>query len=537
MKSSYQITPLKTPLRPIFLLVVIANSFLGCGSNHPKSNETRPPISISVLATSDTKDIIEFTQESLKTTPLTTSLGTKVTFTTQYVDGAKGLKERAISRDTTPSLAVVSSDFFVSATSSEFSTTSGSLIECASLGTAQPLVAYRAADPFDFTQVEEPVEFSKIFERQESSPSRPVTHIIMGHPLYSGSGVSAFLGLTASIVGRPATTVSNQSLISNSQTIREKQERVMQYFYSDRRMLDWLSRQEGGRPLIAITDDRQFSSFMKSNPDSGLQKHPISVTGVANNYPVCLVSAPWVSTDQRSAALAMQSYLQQLSTKGELKRFGISSPVHQGDPDGEPTRMAPDAAATLINHWDDFGKPTAPSFVIDNSVSMDGLRLDAVTAALSTFITSLRFGTTRQPTTLVSFGSKVVIHQKFSTDQVLLQQTLSLMKPLGGSAIRDAILRTIELYEDTTAPGSRRPILAIIDGKDTASLVTPEQFQLTTPALLSRKGVVLYVIGIAPSDEDYGELPRLIDSVGGLFRTSITPNVANELSTILPDLR
>jgi hypothetical protein len=48
---------------------------------------------------------------------------------------------------------------------------------------------------------------------------------------------------------------------------------------------------------------------------------------------------------------------------------------------------------------------------------------------------------------------------------------------------------------------------------------------------------VLYVIGIGPSDEDYGELPRLIDSVGGLFRTSITPNVANELSTILPDLR
>lgn len=302
-------------------------------------------------------------------------------------------------------------------------------------------------------------------------------------------------------------------------------------------MLDWLSRQEGGRPLIAITDDRQFTSFMKSNPDSGLQKHPIAVTGVANDYPVCLVSAPWVSTDQRSAALAVQSYLRELSTKGELKRFGISPQSPQVDTNGTPTRMAPDGSATLVNHWDDFGKPSAPSFIIDNSVSMDGLRLDAVKGVVSTFIPSLRFGNVRQPVTLVTFGSQVTIHQKFSNDQVLLQQTLSLMKPLGGSAIKDAILRTVELYEDSTAPGARRPVLAIIDGKDTASQLSSEQFQLTLPALLSRKGIVLYVIGIGPADEDYGDLPKLIDSIGGLFRPSQSQDIAKELSTILPDMR
>jgi uncharacterized protein YegL len=289
-------------------------------------------------------------------------------------------------------------------------------------------------------------------------------------------------------------------------------------------------------PVLALSNSQQFAEFVSKNPDSGLQTREIVDVGADNNYPLCQLEAPWIAADERSAAKALHDFLRTDEVLQLAVKRGFSPPKSQQD-SGVSTRPSGLTASFLSAHWPDIRRPVALSLVMDASVSMDGAALESMRRDFGIFLSTTDGGSSRNVLSLVTFASEPSLAVPFTTDTKKITDTLNHLRAGGGSAFYDGISKAIEQFNDNTYPDHRRVIFAVTDGKDTASRGALDNFKMATGQLLNRKRIVLYVVVIGKDTEDYGDIPSVVKSVGGLFRSTTTASFSTKMFTVWPELR
>ena len=137
--------------------------------------------------------------------------------------------------------------------------------------------------------------------------------------------------------------------------------------------------------------------------------------------------------------------------------------------------------------------PVSLALALDTSDSMRGQRMEDARGALARFIGDLL--APEDQAAIISFNHDARVVASWSSDRTGLLARLGELRPSGGTAMYDAIARSLPLFESREHP--RAALVLVSDGADTASDMTPTDLKRT----LVRSDVFLYAIGIDSADE------------------------------------
>jgi VWFA-related protein len=178
--------------------------------------------------------------------------------------------------------------------------------------------------------------------------------------------------------------------------------------------------------------------------------------------------------------------------------------------------------------------PVSMGIIVDNSGSMTSKRSRVAAAALE----MVKQSNPEDEVFIVNFNDDTHFDQPLTNDVKKLQAALARMEARGGTAMRDALSKSIN-YVKRNGKKDKKVLVVITDGNDNSSDVTLEQVLRQA----HDSEVLIYAIGLL-NEEEAGEarsakkaLKSLVDASGGADyypkSTSdvqeITPRVAHEI--------
>jgi VWFA-related protein len=178
--------------------------------------------------------------------------------------------------------------------------------------------------------------------------------------------------------------------------------------------------------------------------------------------------------------------------------------------------------------------PVSMGIIVDNSGSMTSKRTRVAAAALE----MVKQSNPEDEVFIVNFNDDTHFDQPLTNDVKKLQAALARMEARGGTAMRDALSKSIN-YVKRNGKKDKKVLVVITDGNDNSSDVTLEQVLRQA----HDSEVLIYAIGLL-NEEEAGEarsakkaLKSLVDASGGADyypkSTSdvqeITPRVAHEI--------
>ena len=156
--------------------------------------------------------------------------------------------------------------------------------------------------------------------------------------------------------------------------------------------------------------------------------------------------------------------------------------------------------------------PVSLGLLIDNSGSMRSVRAKVEAAALA----CVRASNPEDEAFVLNFGDKPQLDVPLTSDVGVLEEGITRVDSIGGTAMRDAIDVGTQ-YLATSAHRERKVLLVITDGKDNASVASLEQIR----KLAQQREVTVYAIGLLSEENQAGagsarhELNELTESTGG----------------------
>jgi tight adherence protein B len=138
--------------------------------------------------------------------------------------------------------------------------------------------------------------------------------------------------------------------------------------------------------------------------------------------------------------------------------------------------------------------------VVDTSGSMKGTAFESAKVAASAFIARLPLDAR---VALVAFGSTPVLASPLIEDRNVLVGAIQGLQARGETALYDAVVMATQQFSG--APDSRRSIVVLSDGGDTASA---DQLATATAAI-SASAARLDVVELVTSESDHGALDQL----------------------------
>ena len=151
-----------------------------------------------------------------------------------------------------------------------------------------------------------------------------------------------------------------------------------------------------------------------------------------------------------------------------------------------------DGVAQPITQFTKERVPVSLALALDISDSMRGQRMVDARAALANFLDVLL--APEDEASLLGFNHETKLFGEWTTLRPGLRTKLDAIRPSGGTALFDAIAKSLPLFESRLHP--RAALLLVSDGADTASDLTPTVVKQT----LVRSDVFLYAIGIDSTD-------------------------------------
>lgn len=151
-----------------------------------------------------------------------------------------------------------------------------------------------------------------------------------------------------------------------------------------------------------------------------------------------------------------------------------------------------DGVAQPITQFTKERVPVSLALALDVSDSMRGQRMVDARAALANFLDVLL--APEDEASLLGFNHETRLFGEWTTLRQGLRGKLDELRPSGGTALFDAIAKSLPLFESRQHP--RAALLLVSDGADTASDLSPTAVKQT----LVRSDVFLYAIGIDSTD-------------------------------------
>ena len=178
--------------------------------------------------------------------------------------------------------------------------------------------------------------------------------------------------------------------------------------------------------------------------------------------------------------------------------------------------------------------PVSMGIIVDNSGSMTSKRSRVAAAALEL----VKQSNPDDEVFIVNFNDDTHIDQTLTNDVKKLEAALARMEARGGTAMRDALSKSIT-YVKKNGKKDKKVLVVITDGNDNSSDITIDQLLRQS----QNSEVLIYSIGLL-NEEEAGEaksakkaLKALTDASGGLDYypkslsdiQEITPRVAHEI--------
>jgi VWFA-related protein len=151
-----------------------------------------------------------------------------------------------------------------------------------------------------------------------------------------------------------------------------------------------------------------------------------------------------------------------------------------------------DGVAQPITQFTKERVPVSLALALDISDSMRGQRMADARAALANFLDALL--APEDEASLLGFNHETRLFGEWTTLRPGLRSKLDEIRPSGGTALFDAIAKSLPLFESRQHP--RAALLLVSDGADTASDLSPT----VVKQALVRSDVFLYAIGIDSTD-------------------------------------
>ena len=154
-------------------------------------------------------------------------------------------------------------------------------------------------------------------------------------------------------------------------------------------------------------------------------------------------------------------------------------------------------ARQTITYFKREDVPVSMGLVVDTSGSMKG-RMDKVAAAALAFV---KASNPLDEVFVVNFNDEISLDAPFTNDHAKLRQALAELTPRGGTAMRDAIVYSLDQLK-TKAKREKKVLLVITDGDDNMSS-QDNTLQKVIAESQSRQALI-YSIGFF-SDEERGK--------------------------------
>jgi len=172
-------------------------------------------------------------------------------------------------------------------------------------------------------------------------------------------------------------------------------------------------------------------------------------------------------------------------------------------------------------------EPVSIGLIVDTSGSMVG-KIDRARFALRRLLDTIR----RQDEVFVeAFNHQPILLQDFTDSRMLLAQAVASLRPVGGTALYDAILDG--LHRVKRGRHQKKALIVVSDGVDTASLSSLHQVVNAA----RRSGVLIYAIGIGNPQGGFSVGgpriaigPFIVGGGGGAFDEQIDARTLQEAS-------
>jgi Ca-activated chloride channel family protein len=174
--------------------------------------------------------------------------------------------------------------------------------------------------------------------------------------------------------------------------------------------------------------------------------------------------------------------------------------------------------------------PVSLGLALDHSRSMAPVRADVQEAALALVHAS----NPRDEVFVLNYADKPTLDVPFTSDVRLLEEGISGVTCVGGTALRDA-LAAGEGYLTEHATHARKVLLLVSDGNDNASVASRDEIRERA----RRSAIVIYVIGLLnegdPRKAAHGrdELDDLAGETGGLVYYPRSPAEVGPVALVL----
>jgi Ca-activated chloride channel family protein len=248
-----------------------------------------------------------------------------------------------------------------------------------------------------------------------------------------------------------------------------------------------------------------------------------------------LPTAPWVSAQERQAALLLierlqQPALQRLAADQGLRPANPAVPMaritaaYGADPRAVYDSLrapSPEVVEAIITTWrDQVKKPSRVALVVDSSGSMQGDKLPSAQRSLQAYMAQTG---PRDVLGLIDFDSSVrepVVLRGGPADAAKAMAFVSGLSADGGTRLYDAVEAGRNWLRRTRKPGEILAVVVLTDGIDSGSSLSLQALEadLRRSGFASDDRIGVFTIGYGSSgDYDADALRRIAESNGGVF--------------------
>ncbi|MDI9406794.1 MAG: VWA domain-containing protein [Chitinophagaceae bacterium] len=382
-----------------------------------------------------------------------------------------------------------------------------------------------------------------------AAPSQPI-RFVHAAPSRSNSGLQTLVAMVAEVSGKRPEQLSLADVQASAPAVAAIQKHVTRYGSStdelartmQRNGVFWASvgsvyessvvaangrRQDGQEPLVAVYPRATFSSTMRA----------------------ILPAAPWVSPEERQAALLLIERLQQPQLQRLVAEQGLrpANPAVQAslvtaargvDPAATYDSLRaprPEVVEAIIRQWRELvKKPSRVALVVDSSGSMAGDKLPVAQRSLQAYLNQIG---PRDVVGLIEFDSTVrepVVLRGGPAGAPGSAALIGRLEADGGTRLHDAVLAGRDWLRRTRQPGEIQAVVVLTDGVDSGSQLSLRalQEQLRRSGFEGDERIGVFTIGYGGGDYNADALRQIAEANGGEFVEGTVDSIRRRMEAL-----
>jgi len=388
---------------------------------------------------------------------------------------------------------------------------------------------------------------------QQLDPSAPPLPIrfVQTAPSRSNSGLQTLVAMLAELAGKRPEQLTLADVQAQQGALAAIQKHITRYGSSTDELARSLQRNGTyWASVAAVYESSVVGVNSRRQPDQEAFVAVYPRATYSSTMRAILPNAPWVSPQERQAALLLierlqQPALQRLAADQGLRPANSAVPMERIKPayGADPQAVydslrapRPEVVEALISSWRNVAKkPSRVAIVVDSSGSMEGPKLPSVQRSLQAYLNQTG---PRDVLALFDFDSSVrppVLLRGGGADAAKASAFLAGLRADGGTSLYDAVLEARNWLQRTRAPGEILAVVVLTDGMDSGS-------KLPLPALeaeLKRSGfngderIGVFTLGYGnEGDYDATTLRRIAESNGGVFMAGTPDSIRKRMEEL-----